>query len=302
MNGASLLPVSGTDTYMGERRARCVGDRHEKAMKPQFLILPILCLVGYSVSASAQDAPPPGPPPPAPSAPPPSAPPAEAAPPTIQLVQPQSPPAQSPRIDLSTEAPSKPEPRTFHFHEGFYLRASVGFGYYSASFNDGNRSNLDFRNHGSSMSLDLLIGGSPSPGVSIGGGLLMDPLFGADYERDDDYRGGGNDQLGSHSGYSTLIGPFVDGFPDATKGWHLGGLIGFAAQSFQNVNASGGGSQRAAGLGGAAWFGYDFWVAGDWAIGPQLRLMGMRTTDTKSNEDISAFASSVDFGVSVVYN
>jgi len=247
-------------------------------MKSPFVFASVLYVVGYSGSAFAQEAPPPD------------------APPTIQLLKPEQPASPPrPKIDLSTEAVAKPVPRTFHFHEGFYLRASVGFGDYRASFSDGNRQNLDFSEHGSSMSLDLLIGGSPSPGLSLGGGILLDPLFGADYERN-------GDKLGSHGGYSALIGPFIDGFPDATKGWHLGGMIGFAGQNFQNVNSMGGGNHRATGIGGAAWFGYDFWVAADWAVGPQLRLMGMRTSDTKSGEDVSAFARSFDLGLSVVFN
>jgi len=143
------------------------------------------------------------------------------------------------------------------------------------------------------IALDLLIGGSPSPGVSIGGGLLLEPLFSADYDRNG---------AGGHDGFSTLLGPFIDGFPDATKGWHLGGLLGLAAQSFQDVNASGGNTAHAAGLGGAAWFGYDFWVAGEWAIGPQLRLMGMHTNDSKSGADVSAWARSFTLGVSAVFN
>ncbi|HKO50864.1 MAG TPA: hypothetical protein VJV79_24305 [Polyangiaceae bacterium] len=283
-------------------------------MKPQLLILPLLGFVGYSASALAQGAPPPGgitpgaPPAAAPEAPPaaPGAPPPAAAdavasaPPTAQPQEPAA--APPPNIDLSTAPLTKAVQRTYHVHEGFYLRASVGFGYYTASFNDGNRSNLDFRNHGGDMALDLLIGGSPSPGVSIGGGLLLNPQFGADYERDENIVSDG-DRLGSHGGFSSLLGPFIDGFPDVNNGWHLGGLIGLAGQSFQNVNATGGGrTERALGIGGAAWFGYDFWVAGEWAIGPQVRVMGMRTQDTKSDENISAFASSIDFGISALFN
>lgn len=271
-------------------------------MKSQLLILPLLAFVGHSGSALAQAAPPPaGPPPPAPppagptvtAAPP--APPPEA-PPSIQLVKPQEPPAAPPpKIDLSTEAPAKPVQRTYHFHEGFYLRASVGFGYYYGSFDDNARPNSDYSQHGGSMSLDLLIGGSPSPGISIGGGLLVDPLFGASYERN-------GREIGSHGGVSTLIGPFIDAFPDNTKGWHLGGLIGFGGQSFENVNATGDTRQRAAGFGGAAWFGYDFWVAPEWSGGPQFRAMGMSASNNKSGEDISSFASSFDLGVSIVFN
>ena len=185
--------------------------------------------------------------------------------------------------------------RTYHMHEGFYLRTSLGFGDYRASFTDNNHNNQNFTEHGNTIALDLLIGGSPSPGVSIGGGLLLEPLFSADYDRN----GNGS---GSHDGFATLLGPFIDGFPDATKGWHLGGLIGLGVQSFQDVNASSGSTTHAGGLGGAAWFGYDFWVAGEWAIGPQLRLMGMHTSDTKSGEDVSAWARSFTLGVSAVFN
>jgi hypothetical protein len=242
-------------------------------MKPYLLLLAPLCTAMLSKVAQADDPPP-----------------------AIQLVVPEKPTQPAPpTIDLSTEPVARPVARTYHFHEGFYLRTSVGFGDYRASFSDGNRQNLDFSEHGSSMSLDLLIGGSPSPGVSIGGGLLLEPLFGGDYRRN-------SIGLGSHGGFSTLIGPFIDAFPDTTKGWHLGGLIGLAAQSFQNVNSTGSDSQKAAGIGGAAWFGYDFWVAGEWAVGPQLRVMGMRTTDTKSGEDVSASARSFTLGLSAVFN
>jgi hypothetical protein len=224
---------------------------------------------------------------------------AEDAPVPIQAATPARPAAPAapppPRISLETEPLQPPVQRKFHLHEGFYLRTSLGFGDYRASFSDGKNSNLDFSEHGDTMTLDLLIGGSPSPGVSIGGGLLLEPLFGSDYNRN----GSGT---GDHGGFSTLVGPFIDGFPDATKGWHLGGLIGLAAQSFQNVNATGSSSAHAAGLGGAAWFGYDFWVAGEWAIGPQLRLMAMRTSDTKSSDDVSAWARSFTIGVSAVFN
>jgi len=232
--------------------------------------------------ASAQGEPPPPPP--------------ATAPPTINLTRPAEPASPPPpRISLDTPAVEPAVQRTFHLHEGFYLRTSVGFGSYRASFTDGNQSSRNFVEHGSSMSLDLFIGGSPSPGVSIGGGLMLEPLFGADYERD-------SVGLGSHGGFSTLIGPFIDGFPDATKGWHLGALVGFAGQSFQNFTPTGSKTSRAAGVGGAAWFGYDFWVAGEWAIGPELRLMGMRTSDTKSDEDISAWSRSFTLGISGVYN
>ncbi len=256
-----------------------------KSLTPLFVLT-------FSALASAQEVPPPPPP----SAPPPDSPPPDA-PPTINLTQPATPPGPpAPKMDLSTAPVAPPVQRTYHFHEGFYLRASLGFGDYRASYNDGHRQNLDFSEHGGSMAIDLLIGGSPSPGVSVGGGLLLEPLFGPNYERD------GGRGLGSHGGFATLVGPFIDGFPDPTKGWHLGALVGLAAQSFQNVNATDSDSHTAGGVGGAAWFGYDFWVGSEFAIGPQARFMGMRTSDTKSGEDVTGFARSFTLGMSAVFN
>lgn len=241
-------------------------------MKAHLLLFVALSMVGFAESARAED--------PAP----------------IQLATPARPAAPvAPPINLDTPTVGRPVQRTFHLHEGFYLRSSVGFGDYHASFSDGNRANQDFTEQGNSLSLDLLIGGSPSPGVSIGGALLLEPLFGADYRR---YGNG----VGSHGGFSALLGPFIDGFPDATKGWHLGGMLGLATQSFQNVNATAGKTTGAGGLGGAAWFGYDFWVGSEWAIGPQLRFMAMRTSETKSGDDISAWARSFSLGMSAVFN
>ncbi|MEO6600933.1 MAG: hypothetical protein ABIQ16_13725 [Polyangiaceae bacterium] len=239
-------------------------------MKSAFLLLTPLCIAALSNAALAQAAPPADAPPPD-------------APPVIQLSTPATPYTEpSPKIDLSTAANGPAVPRTYHVHEGFYLRTSVGFGSYKSSFTDNKRGNSEYSDDGGSMSLDLLLGGSPVPGVAIGGGLLLDPQFGRE------------------GGVSALIGPFIDGFPDVNKGWHLGGQVGLGVQSFQNVRAND--RQRANGIGGAFWFGYDFWVAGEWAIGPQVRVLGMRTNDGKSGEDVSAFARSITFGISSVFN
>src|SRR4051794_2641975 len=85
-------------TPLREEAVPKLGDRCEKAMKPQLLILPLLCFVAHSANALAQDISPPTAPPP--SAPPPSAPPPSAPPPSappeaqpIQLVKPKEPPA-----------------------------------------------------------------------------------------------------------------------------------------------------------------------------------------------------------------
>jgi hypothetical protein len=40
----------------------------------------------------------------------------------------------------------------------------------------------------------------------------------------------------------------------------------------------------------------------EWAIGPQLRLMGVHTNDAKSSDDVSARARSFMLAVSAVFN
>ena len=238
-------------------------------MKAHLLLLVPACVSALSSVALAQDAPPPPPSPPSETSP------------AIQLTPQQ--PAEPPpgRINLATAPNAAPVQRTYHYHEGFYLRTSLGFGSYASSFTD-NKRKQNFDAHDASLSIDLLVGGSPSPGVAIGGALLLDP------------------QLGHNGGGITLLGPFIDGFPNVSRGWHLGGMIGIAGQGFRNDNANE--QQKAGGIGGALWAGYDFWVADEWSIGPQLRLMGVRTASAKSGEDLSGSARSITFGLSAVFN
>jgi hypothetical protein len=199
-----------------------------------------------------------------------------------------------PAISLETPPPQPRVQRTYHMHDGFYLRSGVGFGSYHSSFADGAAGAPDFDGDGGSMAISLLLGGAPSPGLTLGGGLIVEQLLSKRYER----RGV---DVGDQFMTGVLIGPFVDGYFRPNGGFHLGGMIGIAGQNFQDVNSPDEETTQSAGLGCAAWFGYDFWVAPEWSIGPELRLMGMRTGDTRGDGDIAAWARSVTLGVAVVY-
>jgi hypothetical protein len=72
---------------------------------------------------------------------------------------------------------------------------------------------------GNGMAIDLLIGGTPTPGLAFGGGLIGNWSFGAEYERE------GLD-IPSRDYQDGTLGVFVDGFPSDTGGWHIGGLVG----------------------------------------------------------------------------
>ncbi len=252
-------PTCGTFARSTER---------ELVMRKAFLGSLCLALsIALSSRASfAQDAAPP----PAPSEPP--ARPSDAPP------QPATPHEPAAKMDLSTAANGPAVPRTYHVHEGFYLRATVGLSFYKSSFTDNKRGGAEYTDSGSSLPLDVLVGGSPNPGLVIGGAGLTD----------------------QQAGDNILLGPFIDGFPAVNKGWHLGGAIGLGLQSFRNTAVDE--RQFTHGVGGALWFGYDFWTAGEWAIGPQVRFLGLRTKDTQSGEDVSVFTRSISFGLSGVYN
>lgn len=195
----------------------------------------------------------------------------------------QAAPPEPPRgkIDLTTQAPAPLVARSYRLHDGFYARGSVGFGSLGATFDDEDDSGRDLEGSGFSLGLDLMIGGSPSPGLAIGGALLAQGAFSAEFERGPDTE---NRDLSV-----VLLGPFIDGFPIATKGWHFGGMLGLAAVNVEDSSRDG--VSETVGLGGAAWFGHDFWVADEWSVGPMLRLNGTLTQNEDDDTSASSFSA-----------
>jgi hypothetical protein len=205
------------------------------------------------------------------------------APPAINLTG-------SPSIDLSTPKPGPPVAREFHQHEGFYLRLNAGLG----TLLSANIDTLlgDVSSGGLTLNYDLLIGGSPAPGFTIGGGLLGGLQLSGDWELE------GSPVSGSGDMTTLIIGPFADGYFDPKRGWHMGGLAGLARVAF-DVGGSGDGSD-ALGFGGAFWTGYDAWVAPEWSIGGLLRLDALRATN--SDEDLTVTEVGLTLMFSVLYN
>jgi hypothetical protein len=204
----------------------------------------------------------------------------------VSLAEPP-PPAGPPvgKINLTTPAPAPSVPRSYHMHDGFYARGSIGFGSLGVSFDDGDPSGDNLSGSGPSLGFDLMFGGSPSPGIAIGGGLLTQGAFSVNFERN------GYDVDRSVS--MALIGPFIDGFPNANKGWHFGGLVGLAAVNVEDDNDDG--LSKTGGFGGSVFLGYDFWVADEWSVGPLVRFTGALTKDDDGNVDAQTFSSVVSF-------
>jgi hypothetical protein len=198
------------------------------------------------------------------------------------------------KIDLGTEAPEPAVARSYHVHDGFYLRGAMGFGAFGADFDDDSAADIDPEARGGSFALDLMIGGSPSRGLAIGGALLTDTAVGANYEVDGTESGDGSIGTG-------LLGAFIDGFPDPKGGFHLGGALGYTTLIAEG-RSLGDENLETAGFGGAFFIGYDFWVGDEWSMGPLLRVMATANRDRDDELDVSAASRSISLSFTALYH
>jgi hypothetical protein len=143
---------------------------------------------------------------------------------------------------------------------------------------------------------EVLIGGSPARGLAIGGGLwgqgASEPE--TDPENADSYE----------SLDFGMVGVFIDGFPDPTGGFHVGGAVGIAgfngefedepAEDEERPERIGDKDGGTAGIGGSVWVGYDAWIAPEWSLGGMLRFTGAVTSsnadDLEQRANTRAFA------------
>lgn len=198
------------------------------------------------------------------------------------------------KIDLAAEPPPPPVPRSHHVHDGFYLRGAIGLGWLGADFEDDSAAGADANAESGSFAVDLMIGGSPDRGIAIGGALMSEAMPNASYELDGREIGDGTVAIG-------LLGVFIDGFFDPRGGWHLGGALGFSSLTADELGA-GGDTLETAGLGGAAWFGHDFWVGSEWSVGPLLRVMATANKDRGDDTDVTAVSSSFTLSFTALYH
>lgn len=189
------------------------------------------------------------------------------------------------KMHVAVPAPPPPMTRQARVHNGFYLRGGVGAGGLWPNLLD--RSDdpdaVDFDGGGFVFEVDALVGGSPTDGFAIGGGLFLDsgPV---------NLKGSGEKLKTNVS--LLLIGPFFDAFPNPKDGWHLGAMFGFAGHRIPDHPS---GIESTRGLGGAAWFGYDWWVAHEISAGAMFKLNGAITS--RDEGDSTLRASSTGFTV-----
>jgi hypothetical protein len=248
----------------------------------RFLLCAVSSCLVTSVAAAqsaapAGSAPPASPapaaaPPPATTAAPPAA--APAAPPGAYYAEPaQAPsqPAQQPQTIFVEQPPLPPlQPKSRYYHDGFYLRLSTGYAYLNVSTSLSNGAGTSGLS-GSGGAFDVLVGGTPAPGLVVGGGLLSEQIF--DPGTTIHTSVGGVVTRGSGSLGFGMLGPFVDAFPMPAGGFHFGGMLGLAANSLRSNKDNWSG-----GLGLSLWMGYLWWVSSQWSLGIEGRYTGAWTT------------------------
>jgi len=214
------------------------------------------------------------------------------APPAAAPIAPATAAPQPPKIQLVDQAPLPPPPvpRTDKTHDGFYTRLNIGFGSQSTSL-DAGPGVPNFSGTRGTLDLGLLIGGAPSPGIVLGGALLLDSMPSTTLEAD-------GYSLKTGTTLATL-GPFIDGYPNPRGGFHLGGTVGFSALKLSKD--SGLVSDRLNGFGLAAWLGYDWWVAEQWSVGGLLQFSGAHVSRSAQSVDMSVDTRSIALMLTAVY-
>lgn len=230
-------------------------------------------------ASPAPDASGPLPPPPAPRAPavPPSA--AGSAPAAGALPLPGAP---------GSDLPPLPRlPLGARLHDGFYLRMGLGLGFGGALVSSDSKGIDDYSFGGAAAGFDLWLGGTPTPGLVMGGALSGLGL-GASKRSS-----AGNRVDGDVAASTGMIAYFVDVFPDPERGLHFGGALGLASSQAEIKNA--GRKFEGAGFGAQAWGGYDFWVSPQWSLGGMLRFAGSVT-----RQDDAGVAYEASIGVATL--
>jgi len=121
---------------------------------------------------------------------------------------------------------------------------------------------------GGGVALDVMVGGTPVPGLVLGGVMLVSGATQPEVESD-----GQTQELDANLS-SLLFGPFIEGFFDPGGGLHAGGAIGLSVAGYQGPDTTPEEEEPFAGVGVAAWGGYDAWIAPNWSLGGYLRVMG----------------------------
>jgi hypothetical protein len=130
------------------------------------------------------------------------------------------------------------------------------------------------RVRGGSVALDLLIGGSPIPGLAIGGGFNINGAGNAEVTTDTNVGGVAETDTSRQDAGFSVFGVFFDAFPSPEGGFHVGGMIGVSSFELNDNDDTVDEKRDSSGWGAAGWVGFGGFVSSEWSLGGLLRLSG----------------------------
>lgn len=178
-------------------------------------------------------------------------------------------------------------------HDGFYLRLGLGGGALGGSFGSDSSSELHGAFDGSfmhgSLSFELNIGGTPAPGLVIGGGVWLDFAIGQPQSTDIRVNGKPAPALVLDHAEIGLLGPFVDYYFDPKQGFHVEGALGIAWMNLGKGTRGGAVTSDEKAMGGLGFMlggGYEWWIAEQWSLGALLRFLYVSTESNRDDSEV----------------
>lgn len=172
---------------------------------------------------------------------------------------------------------------------------ALGLGFSGALVSSDATSVPDYSFSGGGAVADVWLGGTPIPGLALGGGLSALSV------KSTARRSAGESRSGDVSGDTELLGFFIDGFPDPERGLHVGGMVGFAS-SHTKIKDEGQDDFTGGGGGLGAWLGYDMWVGEQWSLGGMLRFTGTLARDEHDSVKYQTSVGGVALSFTALYH
>lgn len=199
-----------------------------------------------------------------------------------------------------------------HTHDGLYVRFATGFGVYSelARSEDVERfdGRLRLRARGFAVAREFAVGGTPYPGLVIGGGVYGAGVVTSSVtiNRDDQADNDVSEDLASESRDLSIIGVFVDRYFVPTLGLHVQAALGLANQYGLSVDDEPFSESKYSplGPGGIIGIGYEMWLTDQWSLGVLARFGAsvMFGKDAQGTRWVHYVTNSPSFLMTVTYH
>jgi hypothetical protein len=146
-------------------------------------------------------------------------------------------------------------------HDGFYMHFGTGLGYLSDSERASGITSTDVKWKGMAFAFEFALGGTPAPGLVIGGMLTGTTVPSPTVES------GGISVTTSNVSLSMVaIGPLITYYVDPTGGFFLRGMVGYGQLSASD-NSGNTTTNNPVGVVANFGLGHEWWVADQWSLG-----------------------------------